>query len=315
MMITSAVGRVFGSHARVRRTVARGGAAAISCLALMMVPLGAQPRPDRGFERTVTVAQTKSLCFSDTLQVAGVLVPRNEVLARPDREGWQIAQVLVEPGDDVVSGQVLARLTPSEGQPGGGAGTAVQAPAAGTVIATSAVIGATASTQAEPLFRIAARGEMELLGETPVPKLADLAPDQAAKVTIVGIGELPGKVRLIATAVNPMTQMGQVRVFIGADQRLRVGAFGRASIETGRRCGAAVPLSAVLYGSGGALVQVVRDGRVETRTVSIGLMADGQAEVREGLTEGEMVIARAGAFVREGDRVRPVVVGDPPEHQ
>jgi hypothetical protein len=70
-----------------------------------------------------------------------------------------------------------------------------------------------------------------------------------------------------------------------------------------------------LYGPSGALVQVVRDGRVETRTVSIGLLADGQAEMREGLTEGEMVIARAGAFVREGDRVRPVQVDDPPGHQ
>ena len=66
----------------------------------------------------VTVARTTNVCFSDTLQVTGVVVPRNEILVRPDREGLQISQVLVEPGDTVVSGQVLARLTPPEGQQG-----------------------------------------------------------------------------------------------------------------------------------------------------------------------------------------------------
>jgi hypothetical protein len=59
-------------------------------------------------------------------------------------------------------------------------------------------------------------------------------------------------------------------------------------------------------------VQVVRDGRVETRTVGIGLIEEGQAEIRDGLSEGEMVVARAGTFVREGDRVRTVTSDEPP---
>jgi HlyD family secretion protein len=67
----------------------------------------------------------------------------------------------------------------------------------------------------------------------------------------------------------------------------------------------------VLYGPDGALVQVVREGRVETRTVSVGLIEEGQAEIRDGLSEGEMVVARAGAFVREGDRVRTVTADEP----
>ena len=137
---------------------------------------------------------------------------------RPDREGLQIAQVSVEPGDTVVTGQVLARLVPPDGQPG--AGVPVRAPAGGTIVSAAATVGTTASGRAPPLFRIAARGEMELLAEAPVNDLATLAPDQEAKVEIVGVGELPGKVRLISTAINPMTQLGQVRVFIGNDPKL-----------------------------------------------------------------------------------------------
>jgi len=251
--------------------------------------------------------RTKIVCFADTLQVTGVLVPRNEVLVRPDREGLQIAQVQVEPGDIVVSGQILARLTPPDGQPNSGTvTTVVRSPVRGTVISSAAVVGTTASARGQPLFRIAERSEMELLADTTVQSLINLATDQPAKVDVVGVGELPGKVRLISQAVNPTTQLGQVRVLVGNDTRLRAGAYGRARIEVDKRCNPAIPLSALLYGPGGAVVQVVRDGRVETRRVTVGLLAAGEAEIREGLSEGDMVVARAGAFLREGDRVRPV---------
>ena len=42
-----------------------------------------------------------------------------------------------------------------------------------------------------------------------------------------------------------------------------------------------------------------------------GLIAQDQAEIREGLAEGETVVARAGAFLRDGDRVRAVTAGEP----
>jgi len=282
---------------------------------LLSSPSTAEPQADASGDMAVTVARTTNVCFTDTLQVTGVVVPRNEILVRPDREGLQISQVLVEPGDTVVSGQVLARLAPPEGQQGGGTTVAIQAPAAGVVISRSAVVCTLASARGEPLFRIAAKGEMELLAETPVKTLASVASNQPAKIAIVGAGELPGTVRIFSVAINPTTQLGQIRLFIGSDPKLRVGAFGRATIDVGRRCGPAIPLSAVLYGPGGAVVQVVRDNRIETRRVSVGLLAAGQAEIREGLTEGEMVVARAGAFVREGDRVRAITAGEPSARQ
>jgi multidrug efflux pump subunit AcrA (membrane-fusion protein) len=260
-------------------------------------------------EMAVTVVKAKRECFVDTLQVTGVLTPTSEVLVRPDREGLQISQVLVDPGETVSSGQVMARLAPPEGQTG--STIAVQAPSAGLVTARTAVVGTMASARAEPLFRIAAKGEMELLAETTVKSLASIAPDQPAKIGIIGVGELSGKVRMASKAISPTTQLGQVRVFVGSDPRLRVGAFGRASIELGRRCGPAIPLSAVLYSQGGAVVQVVRDGSVETRRVTVGLLAKGQAEIREGLAEGDVVVVRAGAFVRDGDRIRSITAAEP----
>jgi hypothetical protein len=54
------------------------------------------------------------------------------------------------------------------------------------------------------------------------------------------------------------------------------------------------------------VVQVVRRERVETRRVEVGLLSGGLVEVRQGLAEGDVVVARAGALLREGDPVRPV---------
>ena len=50
----------------------------------------------------------------------------------------------------------------------------------------------------------------------------------------------------------------------------------------------------------------MRDGKVEERQVTPGIV-DGEAvEIRQGVAEGESVVARAAAFLRPGDRVRPM---------
>jgi multidrug efflux pump subunit AcrA (membrane-fusion protein) len=128
-------------------------------------------------------------------------------------------------------------------------------------------------------------------------------------VEIAGLGETTGRVRVVSPEVDLGTQLGKARISVGNDEKFKVGAYARANVEVGRSCGATIPLSAVLYGPEGAVVQVVRDNRVETRRVRVGLLSGGDAEIREGLNEGDMVVSRAGAFLREGDRVRAIVGG------
>src|SRR5262249_13955228 len=96
----------------------------------------------------------------------------------------------------------------------------------------------------------------------------------------------------------------------GDSTRLRAGTFARGVIDVLQRCGIGIPFSSVLYGSDGAIVQVVRDGRVESHRVALGLQSEGTIEAREGIRDGDVVVARAGSFVREGDRVRPILMDD-----
>ena len=58
----------------------------------------------------VTVAKVTRHLLKDTVLVTGTLVPRLEVLVSPEIEGFKVVEMLVEEGDRVEQGQVLARL-------------------------------------------------------------------------------------------------------------------------------------------------------------------------------------------------------------
>lgn len=259
----------------------------------------------------VTVERAHQECFADTVRVAGTLVPREESLARPDMDGLRITQVSVEDGDAVKQGQVLARLARPEGQPGQGPATAtVQAPSAGIVIGSTAQVGAIASLSGPPLFRIVVDGEVELQADVPMVRVDKLKPGQKARVEIAGLGEVPGTLRFIAPDVDMAAQATRVRIFLGHDDQLRVGTFAAAIVDIGTICAPTISLSAVLYGPQGPLVQVVRNNRIETRPVPVGLISADKVQIREGLNEGDLVVVRAGSFLREGDEVRPVLPKD-----
>ena len=249
----------------------------------------------------VTVLKAAKFCFPNIVEAFGLIIPREETMVRPERSGLKVAEILADAGDTVTSGQNLAKLAMPEG------GTImIQAPVAGLISASTAVIGAVASARGEALFSIIARSEFDLVGLVPMQHLPKLAVNQTARIKIIGAGEVDGKVRRVASTVEPNSQLGQVIVSVTTNRKLLVNSSGRAMIKTGQSCGVAVPLTAVLYGSAGTVVQVVKHARVETKRVEVGLMSGGQVEIRDGLAEGDIVVARAGALLREGDPVRPV---------
>ncbi|MGJ5082163.1 efflux RND transporter periplasmic adaptor subunit [Bradyrhizobium sp. HKCCYLS3013] len=277
--------------------------AAAGVLVLIQPVLAADDSAPKG--AAVSVLKATKACFDNTVEVSGMVLARNETAVRPDRPGLKVAEVLVDAGDSVTAGQNLARLTPPEG------GTImIQAPVAGTILSSSATIGAFASGRGEALFSILARNEYDLVGLVPSAQLGKLAVNQTARIRIVGAGEVEGKIRRVAPTVEPNSQLGQAFIGINGTARLLVNSFGRAVIKIGQSCGVAVPLTAVLYDPDGTVVQVVRAQRIETKRVEIGLMAGGQVEIRDGLAEGDVVVTRAGALLREGDPVRPVMASN-----
>jgi len=285
---------------------------ALALPALLTVALLARAAPASAAEEAeapkgaaVTVLKAAKACFGNFVDVSGFILAREETAVRPERPGLKVAEILAEAGDTVTAGQNLARLTLPEG-----GFQMMQAPVAGTVSASTATIGAMASARGEALFSIVARSEYELVGLVPSADIARLAVNQPAAVRIVGLGNLEGKLRRVAPTIEPNSQLGQVFIGVSASQRLPLNSAGRAQIKTGQSCSVAVPLAAILYTPAGTVVQVVRRNRVETKRVEVGLSDGGQVEIRDGLNEGDIVVARAGSLLREGDPVRPVMAAE-----
>ena len=184
--------------------------------------------------------------------------------------------------------------------------TEVVAPADGIISRRMARVGGFAAGSAEPMFRIVAKGEVELDAEVIETRIGALKEGQKARVETAGT-IVEGTVRLVSPEIDKATRLGRVRIYLGDNPALRVGAFGRGTIEVAKSRGLAVPLSAVLYEPEGAIVQVVRNNRVESQKIVPGLAAGALVEVRKGLSEGDLVVARSGTFLRDGDAVRPVL--------
>ncbi len=186
--------------------------------------------------------------------------------------------------------------------------TDIIAPLDGLVSRRSARLGATVSTMtADPLFRIIGKGEIELDAEVPEFYLPKITPGVGATISVAGVAERRGTVRLVSPEIDKATRLGKVRIFIGDDPELRIGAFARGVITTATSRGLGVPASAVIFREDQSFVQVVRDNRVETRAIRTGLRTAETVEVIEGLKAGDLVVARSGTLLREGDAVRPVI--------
>ena len=179
--------------------------------------------------------------------------------------------------------------------------TELRAPVAGLVSRRTARTGAVVSGGGDALFRIIEGGSIELEADVPEVLLARLRANQPAAIETVG-GTRAGVVRLVSSEVSRTTRLGRVRVAVEGDG-LVIGSFARARVETARRDGILVPLSAVLFQADGSIVQVVRDGLVDSRRVVTGLRNQSQVEVSDGLAEGEAVVSVSGTFIRAGDRV------------
>jgi multidrug efflux pump subunit AcrA (membrane-fusion protein) len=247
----------------------------------------------------VIVTKSTNACFSDMVRVTGFIVPRREAVVGADQEGSKVSDVLVREGDTVAENQELARLTPPPGAKSPGP-VSLRAPAPGLLTEVRTIVGAPASPQAGPMFRIAVNNEIELDAEVPAVHMLKLNPGATVHIGRDNASDLVGRVRLVSPQIDRITQLGHVRITLTNNPTLRVGMFARANIDAKRSCGVAIPRTAIDH----LTVQVVKGNTVETRRVRVGLVSDTSTEILEGLDVGEIVVADAGSSLHDGDQIK-----------
>jgi multidrug efflux pump subunit AcrA (membrane-fusion protein) len=255
----------------------------------------------------VVVTKSTNACFSDLVRVTGFVVPRREAVVGVDQEGSKVTDLLVREGEMVAENQELARLTPPPAAPGGassGSRSAVslRAPTAGLLTQVNTIVGAPASPQAGPMFRIAANNEIDLDAEVPAVHMMKLSPGATVRISRDNGPDIVGRVRQVLPQIDRNTQLGHVRITLTGNPAIKIGMFAQASIDAKRSCGVAIPRTAIDH----LTVQVVKGNIVETRKVRVGLVFDTSTEILEGLDVGEIVVADAGSSLHDGDEIKTV---------
>ncbi|MCF6367626.1 efflux RND transporter periplasmic adaptor subunit [Rhizobium halophilum] len=185
--------------------------------------------------------------------------------------------------------------------------TDVKTPVAGIVSARNAKVGAIASGAGEPLFTVIEDGALELVADLSETSIRKVEPGQKAQMTIAGGADtVEGEVRLVSPTVDAVSRLGYVRIAIDEKSGARAGMYASAEIIVDQKTALALPLSAVTSGRDGSFTRKVEDNVVRQVEIETGIQDGGFVEVAGGLTAGDLVVEKAGAFVRDGDRIAPV---------
>ncbi|MFC6487098.1 efflux RND transporter periplasmic adaptor subunit [Nitratireductor sp. GCM10026969] len=185
----------------------------------------------------------------------------------------------------------------------------LRAPAPGLVLERSARIGVMTSGSGDPLFRIAKNGKIEFVAEVTETNFVRLREGMRAQVTLPGRDQpVTGTLRLNAAQLDPKTRSGTVRIELDESDGLVPGVFARGVIDTSTRTNVLLPGTAVRSTGDSHSVYVVKNDVVEIRNVRIGARQDDLVEIVEGVEDGEMIVLKAGGFLKDQDRVEPVAV-------
>ena len=186
----------------------------------------------------------------------------------------------------------------------------VRAPADGIILTRTVEVGQTAMAGGEALFRLSKDGETELRGQVAEQDLPLLKVGQTVDVKLTGTSKIyQGKIRLLGAVIDPATRLGTVKVALTPDLNLRPGAFARADVTVSNAERAVLPQTAVLNDEKGSYVLIVNaQGKVERKSVRVTGMVAGGVTIAEGLNPKDQIVTTAGAFLQEGETVKPVPI-------
>ncbi|WP_137131743.1 efflux RND transporter periplasmic adaptor subunit [Rhizobium sp. FY34] len=185
--------------------------------------------------------------------------------------------------------------------------TDVKAPVAGVISKKDAKVGAIAAGSGTPLFTMIRDGDIELVADVPESEIGRLKAGMKAKITVAGTSKaLDGKIRLISPVVDQTSRLGAVHIIVDDEHVAKAGMYANAEIVINETRGLALPQSAVATDRRGSFARLVEGNVVKQVKLEIGIQDAGFVQILNGLKAGDQVVAKAGAFVRDGDQIKPV---------
>lgn len=196
----------------------------------------------------------------------------------------------------------------------------ITAPFAGVVTKryadTGALIqaGTASETQSMPVVQLAEWSKLRLVVPVPESAVPQLQLGTTVRVHVSAMNrDFEGHVARFADALNDETRTMHTEIDVeNSDGTLKEGMYAEAKIVLKQRNDAlTIPIQAVQRNnSGGTVLIVDAQGRVEERQVKLGAESSDRIEIVTGLAEKErVVIGNRGEF-RPGEQVRPKPVDE-----
>ena len=285
---------------------------ALTLLSLSCSPQGASMRvgaPSAGFsgaedggspKAAVRTAAVQSETVEDFITLSGDVAATGVVNVLPETSGL-LTRVLVNPGDGVRAGQVIAWVDPS--RPGMAySESPVTARAAGTVTAVPAVAG----NQVSPQTVVAQVGnlrDLEVDIRVPERHLGRLTPGMPARIRSRAFPDAvtSGRVTEIAPVVDSRSRTVAVTLTPDTADVLRPGQSVTVDLVLdSREDVTTVPESAVVERSGTTGVFVAAAGRAVWRPGVPGTAVSGRIEIIDSLNVGEQVVVSGADRISDG---------------
>jgi HlyD family secretion protein len=260
----------------------------------MLPQSGALQRATLDYERALANYKLQVAAIDDTAfrsaasQLAQVRAQLDKLQRTPTEEDVAIAEAQVDQSRAALE---AAKLRVAD--------AILLAPLAGTVVSVGPQVGELVSA-ATPIVVLADLEHYYIdasIDETDIARL-QVAQDVAITLDAFPDATLTGKV----TQIDPLGSVAQgvvtyrVEIEVASDQRmLRPNMTATVDIVVARKENAlVVPNRAVKRGTAGRYqVDVVQEGKAESRSVTIGLSNETVTEIVEGVSEGEEVVVSA----------------------
>lgn len=174
----------------------------------------------------------------------------------------------------------------------------IRSPFDGVVVDRLAEAGELAAP-GRPLLTMYQEGRLWLEASVPEEQLSRVRLGQTYTVHIDDRDRvMRGRLVEVVPSSDPATRTVLARIRLEDTRDLLPGMFGRLLIPALPQQVLAIPEDAVRRVGQLAMVDAVRQGRVETRTVQLGRAIDGKVEVLSGLAPGDVIVAATGTAGR-----------------
>ena len=182
----------------------------------------------------------------------------------------------------------------------------------GVISARNATLGAVAA-KGQELFRMIRQGRLEWRAELTASEMAQLNPGLAVNVSIPNVGNINGKIRVLAPSLDTQSRNGLVYVDLpkAASQGFRAGMYAHGEFQIGVSTALTIPQTALSLREGFSYVFSLSEtgagqAKVNQLKVQLGRRNGDSYEILSGLKPTDKLVVDGSTFLSDGDSVRVI---------